>query len=114
MVKGLGHMSDFWSSLTQAQHEFEILHPVEGRIEPRLRGKRAPDAEQVPDIHRAAKIFRRPVRFEKGLDYFSRRIIELVLIRIDNVETLVCFFPHRLESQWMKKIVVIEETNVIA
>ena len=68
MVKRLRNMSDFWFRLTQAQHEFEILHPVEGRIEPRLRCKRSPHTKQVADIHRAAKIFRRPVRFEKGLD----------------------------------------------
>src|SRR6266480_2877381 len=44
-------------ALAQAEHELEVLHAVEGRVESCFDGKVAPHAKQMTYIHGAATIF---------------------------------------------------------
>src|SRR6476469_4413892 len=67
VVKNLWNVTDPRRLFAQAEHEFEVLDAVERGIEPRLQGELATDAQKMADIHRAAEIFRRPLRLEERL-----------------------------------------------
>src|SRR2546423_15604782 len=67
VVKNLRDVPDPWRLFAQAKHELEVLHAVEGRIEPRFQGEFSTNAEKMADVHRSAKIFRRPIRLKERL-----------------------------------------------
>src|SRR5947209_7640481 len=85
MIQNLGNVTDARIALTQAQHELEVLYPIEGRIESCLDSKVAPHTKQMTYIHDAAKILRRPIRLEKWFDQVSRFIFDLVFVRVNHV-----------------------------
>src|SRR5947207_2699166 len=65
VIQNLGNVTDARIAFTQAQHELEVLHAIEGRIESCLDGKVAPHTKQMTYIHDAAKILGRPIGLEE-------------------------------------------------
>ena len=114
MIKHSRDVADPDFRFTHPEHEFEVLDAIERRIESRGLGQIAAQTEEMPEIHRASKIFRRPVRFEKWLDPLAGRIIQFVLVRIDDVIALTYFFSERFQGRPMEQVVMIQETDVVA
>src|SRR2546423_1544602 len=114
VIKNLRDVPNPWRPFTQSKHELEVLDTVERRIESRLHRELSTNAEKMTDIHRPAKIFRRPVWFKEGFYEPAGRFIQLVFVGVNNVVTGPKLFGHDLQGCGMQQVVVIEKANVFA
>src|ERR1700686_1250415 len=90
-IQDFRQMMDLRVLLRNAQHELEILNPIEPRIETaQLLDKTSTNDQQMPDEHHASKHLQRPVRLKEGLDGIAVRS-NISLIGVERVNGGISF-----------------------
>src|SRR6266576_1281777 len=95
VIKYLRDVTDANPGFTEPQHELKILDAIESLIKPNSPSETAANSQQMPDVHHAAQILRRPIRLMKSFRELPGQFIVLVLVGIDDVEALREAFRHK-------------------